>query len=281
MTPRRSAEVTLMVRAASNAARLLLRDFGEVEALQVSRKGPGDFVTKADRRTERMIAEELHKARPEFGFLLEESGAIEGKDKDRRWIIDPLDGTTNFLHGLGHWAISIALEEEGEITHAVTFDPVKDEMFTAERGRGAFLNTKRIRVSGRQSLDSALIGCGLPVQNWPARERGFADELDAVADHCIGLRRLGTASLDLAYIATGRMDGFWEYNLKPWDYAAGILMVREAGGRIERLEGGDDIFETGTIVAGTQGVQAELCKTLDQVRSGIASAKTDSAEPSN
>jgi myo-inositol-1(or 4)-monophosphatase len=256
--PRYSANLTVMLRAARAAARLLVRDFNEVEQLQVSIKGPGDFVSAADHRAEQVIREELTRARPGYGLLLEEAGAVAGDSPHNRFLVDPLDGTTNFLHALPQWAISIALEQHGDVTAALVYDPIKEELFTAEKGNGAFLNDRRLRVSRRSDMASALIGCGLPVQSWKARTMGFARQLDRIADQAGGLRRLGACALDLAYIAAGRQDGFWEYGIKPWDYAAGMLLVREAGGRFGRLEGDDDIWAEGTIVAGNPEIYEKL-----------------------
>jgi myo-inositol-1(or 4)-monophosphatase len=258
----RSATLEIMIRAATRAARSLARDFGEVEQLQVSIKGPGDFVSRADRQAESVIREELRRGRPDYGFLLEERGAEVGRSPYNRWIVDPLDGTTNFLHGLPHWAISIALEQHGEITAGIVFDPLRNELFTAERGSGAYLNDRRIRVSRRGDMRLALIGCGLPIQNWKGRELGFTRQMDRVADECGGLRRLGVASLDLAYVAAGRQDGYWEHGCKPWDIAAGLLMVREAGGRVGRLEGDLELMAEGTIVAGNPDIYGKLRATL-------------------
>jgi myo-inositol-1(or 4)-monophosphatase len=256
--PRRSAHLQVMIRAATQAARLLVRDFGEVEQLQVSVKGPGDFVSIADRRAEQVIRQELQKARPDYGLLLEESGAVAGTSPHNRFIVDPLDGTTNFLHGLPHWSISIALEQHGDLTAAVVFDPLRDELFTAEKGNGAYLNDRRLRVSARTDIARALVACGLPVQNWAGRAKGFARQLDRVADKVGGLRRLGVCSLDLAYIAAGRQDGYWEFGAKPWDLAAGLLLVREAGGRVGRLEGDDELLAEGTVIAGTPAIYEQV-----------------------
>ena len=260
-----SAHLTVMIRAARAAARALVRDFNEVEHLQVSRKGPGDFVSKADQAAERTILSELQRARPDYGFLLEESGAVEGASRHNRFIVDPLDGTTNFLHGQPHWAISIALEQHGDLTTALVYDPVRDELFTAEKGKGAYLNDRRLRVSSRSELDRSLIGCGLPVLDWAAREKGFRHQLEAVADHVAGVRRAGTASLDLAYVAAGRLEAHWEYGLKPWDMAAGILLVREAGGRVGKLENDDDILAEGTLLAGNPDIYQKLRALLEGV----------------
>ncbi len=262
--PRRSANLEIMVRAAIRAARTLVRDFGEVEQLQVSVKGPGDFVSAADRRAEQILYEELRRARPRWGLLMEESGRHAGEEDEFLWVVDPLDGTTNFLHGLPHWAISIALVRGREILAGVVFDPVKNEMFTAEKGGGAFLNDRRIRVSARRDMGTALIACGLPVRDWEGR-RHFTAQMNRVADEVAGIRRMGTASLDLAYVAAGRQDGFWEFGLKPWDMAAGILLVREAGGLVGRLEGDGDPFARGTLVAGNPWIYARLRTILEEV----------------
>jgi myo-inositol-1(or 4)-monophosphatase len=258
--PIRSANINVMVQAAHKAARHLVRDFGEVENLQVSIKGPGDFVSAADHRAERILQQELSRARPGFGFLLEETGTVAGDDQ-HRWIVDPLDGTTNFLHGLPHFALSLALERAGELVAGVIYDPIKDELFCAEKGAGAYLNDRRLRVSRRGDLANSLIGTGIPVLDWHGREQGFAQQLDRVSAEVAGVRRLGTASLDLAYVAAGRLDGFWEYGLKPWDMAAGIVLVREAGGLVGRLEDGD-LLEAGTLVAANQGIYPRLMELL-------------------
>jgi myo-inositol-1(or 4)-monophosphatase len=259
----RSANVTVMMQAARKAARHLGRDFGEVENLQVSIKGPGDFVSAADRRAERILEEELRRARPGFAFLLEESGASGAADADQRWIVDPLDGTTNFLHGLPHFAISIGLEQRGELVAGVVYDPLKDEMFGAEKGQGAYLNDRRLRVSARTDLATCVIGTGVPVLDWPGRDV-FAGQLQRVADRVAGIRRYGTASLDLAYVAAGRFDGFWEHGLHPWDVAAGIVLVREAGGLIDRLDGERDLLGAGTLVAGNPTIHPQLTALLQE-----------------
>jgi myo-inositol-1(or 4)-monophosphatase len=258
--PIRSANINVMVQAAHKAARHLVRDFGEVENLQVSVKGPGDYVSAADHRAERILHQELSRVRPSFGFLMEEGGIVEGKD-EQRWIVDPLDGTTNFLHGLPHFAISLALERQGELVAGVVYDPIKDEMFCAEKGAGAYLNDRRLRVSRRSDLANSLIGTGIPVLDWQGREQGFAQQLERVSAEVAGIRRLGTASLDLAYIAAGRLDGFWEYGLKPWDMAAGIVLIQEAGGMVGRLEDGE-LLSPGTLVAGNQGIYPQLALLL-------------------
>jgi myo-inositol-1(or 4)-monophosphatase len=242
-----SANLNLMIKAARRAGKSLVKDFREVENLQVSTKGPGDFVTKADREAERMIKEDLMGARPTYGWLGEETGASDGADPTRRWIVDPLDGTTNFLHGMPHWAISIALEHKGEIVSAVVFDAAKDEMFWAEKGSGAWMNDRRLRVSGRRSLHEAVFATGVPFgikKTLPATLTDLARLMPA----CAGVRRWGAASLDLAYVAAGRFDGYWERELKQWDIAAGILLVKEAGGMISAIRDGDDILEKGALI---------------------------------
>ena len=264
----RSANITVMVQAAHKAARHLVRDFGEVENLQVSIKGPGDFVSAADRRAEQILRQELGRARPSFGFLLEESGSFAGSDADYRWIVDPLDGTTNFLHAVPHFAISIALERQGELVAGVIYDPIKDELFAAEKGAGAYVNDRRLRVSRRSDLLTCLIATGIPVLDWPGRAKGFARQLDRVADEVAGIRRLGTASLDLAYVAAGRFDGFWEYDLKAWDMAAGIVLVREAGGLVGHLEGDQDLLGRGTLIAANPAIYPRLGELLQAVSDG-------------
>ncbi len=261
MPPIRSANITVMSQAARKAARHLIRDFGEVEQLQVSIKGPGDYVSAADRKAEKILREELGRARPNFGFLLEESGEVSGKD-GHRWIVDPLDGTTNFLHGIPHFAISIGLEWRGDVIAGLVYDPIKDETFVAEKGAGAYLNERRLRVSRRSQLGRCVIGTGIPVLDWPGREKGFARQLERVSDRVAGIRRLGTASLDLAYVAAGRFDGFWEYGLKPWDIAAGIILLREAGGLVSHLEGEQHWSEPGTLIAANAEIHPQLTDIL-------------------
>jgi myo-inositol-1(or 4)-monophosphatase len=227
-----------MVRAAEKASRTLVRDFGEVEQLQVSRKGPADFVSSADLAAEKTIRAELSKARPDFGWLMEESGKGGDPNARSRWIVDPLDGTTNFLHGVPHWAISIAVETDGAIVAGVIHDPVKNELFWAERGQGAYMNNSRLRVSGRRSLDIAMIATGLPFKGRKTSPNYLA-ELELVMEEVAGVRRFGSAALDMAYVAAGRYDGFWEYGLSPWDTAAGVILVTEAGGSVGEVDGGN------------------------------------------
>jgi myo-inositol-1(or 4)-monophosphatase len=246
-----------MTRAAEKAARSLIRDFGEVENLQVSRKGPGDFVSAADRRAEEIIKDVLSQARPDFAFLMEESGKSGDDDAENRWIVDPLDGTTNFLHGLPHWAISIALESKGEIISGLIFDPVKNEMYRAEKGLGAFLKNRRMRVSGRRDSLDAIIATGQPKRDYERRAK-FLEETRAVYDEFPAMRRFGAAALDLAYVASGRYDGFWERELNPWDVAAGILMVKESGGFVSDIDGNANPVYSKTIVAANEAFHQKL-----------------------
>ncbi len=259
---RRSAVINVIVRAADRAARGLKRDFGEVENLQVSRKGPSDFVSAADLRAEETLRQELAKARPGFGFLMEESGTRHGNpEAEQRWIVDPLDGTTNFLHGLPHFAVSIALEERGEITAGVVYDPIKEELFWAEKGIGAYLGDQRLRVSGRRSLSDCLLATGIPFQGHGDAAR-FSRELAGAMAVTAGVRRWGTASLDLAYVAAGRYDGFWEWGLSAWDFAAGWLLVREAGGFVTEMDGSSLALDSGSLLAANGGLHPELIKLL-------------------
>src|SRR5712671_621423 len=234
----RSALLNVMIAAARKAGRSLKRDFGEVEKLQVSLKGPANFVSSADHRAEETLRAELARARPGYGFLGEEGGRQDGADKTHCWIVDPLDGTTNFLHGIPQFAISIALERDGTIVAGLVYNPANEELFTAERGKGAFLNDQRLRVAARKRLADAVIACGLPHLG-----RGdlvqFRKEFGAVQEKVAGLRRFGAAALDLAFVAAGRLDGYWERNISPWDIAAGLILVREAGGFVTDLDGGD------------------------------------------
>ncbi|MFQ5984053.1 MAG: inositol monophosphatase family protein [Alphaproteobacteria bacterium] len=257
----RSALITVMAGAAYKAARGLIRDFGEVENLQVSLKGPRNFVTAADLQAEKVLHAELSRARPGFGFLLEESGTIEGGDPRRRWIVDPLDGTINFLHGIPHFAISIALERDRQIVAGVVYDPLRDELFRAEQGVGAYLNDRRLRVSARRTLADAVVAVGKPGRR--AGERpDLLIHLEGVAAETVGVRRFGSASLDLAYVSAGRFDGFWQAGLAPWDLAAGILLVREAGGYVTDLEGGDDVLGTGGVLAANPTLHPQLLRLV-------------------
>ena len=253
----RSALWTVMTGAAQKAARALKRDFGEIEQLQVSQKGPSDFVSAADLRAEKVLRLELAKARPRFGFLMEESGEVTGEDGHHRWIIDPIDGTTNFLHGIPHFAISIGLEMDGEIIAGLVFNPITDETYYAEKGKGAFLNDKRLRVSSRGNLADSVIATGIPFNGRPGH-KPFLKQLERVMGTVAGVRRMGTASLDLAYVAAGRYDGYWETGLQPWDVAAGIILVREAGGFITELDGGKNIIGSGNVIAGNPKIHKQL-----------------------
>ncbi len=256
-----SANLNVMIKAARVAARTLLRDFKEVENLQVSMKGAGDFVSKADMKAEETIREILTETRPNYGFLGEESPEVFGEDPTRRWIVDPLDGTTNFLHGLPHWAISIALEHKGQIVSAVVYDPIKDEMFTAEKGEGAWMNERRMRVSARREMIETVFSTGLPFAGRKDLPETLHD-LARILPGCAGVRRFGAASLDLAYVAAGRYDGFWERQLKPWDIAAGILLVREAGGLIESIEGEGNPITSGNIMASNEPIFDRFAKLV-------------------
>jgi myo-inositol-1(or 4)-monophosphatase len=262
----RSPTITVMIKAVKKAAGGLRRDFGEVENLQVSKKGPADFVSTADTKAERTLREELSKARPGFGFLMEESGTTRAADGEtRRWVVDPLDGTTNFLHGLPHFAISVALEERGQIVAGVVYDPVKDELFAAERGAGAYLNDRRLRVSSRERLEEGLFATGIPFKGIPGHPQ-FLAELEAVMGASSGVRRWGTASLDLAYVAAGRYDGYWERSLHPWDVAAGVVLVREAGGLVTQIGGRSHEIDSDSILAVTPKLQEPLDGLLHAAR---------------
>ncbi len=260
---RTSAVVIVMIKAARHAARGLRRAFGEVEALQVSRKGAADFVSAADTRAEQTIFEELSKGRPKYGFVMEERGEIGGADNSNRWIVDPLDGTTNFLHGLSHFAISIGLERDRRPYAGVIYNPVTDEMFHAEKGEGAWLNDRRIRVSARRDLSECLFACGLPFKDRPGRDLALK-EADAVLAATAGVRRFGAAALDLAFVAAGRFDAFWERGLSPWDVCAGIVIVREAGGVVTEIDGRDNPLAGKSIIA-TNGELPEAARKLLRV----------------
>ncbi|NDR59358.1 inositol monophosphatase family protein [Aliiruegeria sabulilitoris] len=257
-----SANLNVMIKAARMAGRSLVKDFREVENLQVGTKGPGDFVTKADLRAEEIIHEELMAARPSYGWFGEETGEVAGKDPTRRWIVDPLDGTTNFLHGLPHWAVSIALEHKGEVVAGVVFDAAKDEMFYAEKGAGAWLNNdQRIRVSGRTRMIESVFATGIPwgsMRTLPA----MMQDLARLMPQCAGVRRWGSAALDLAYVAAGRYDGYWEREAKTHDVAAGLVIVREAGGFVEPLYEGREIFADQMLIAGNGGVFNKFAQTI-------------------
>ena len=271
----RSAVINVMVAAARKGARTLIHDFNEVEQLQVSQKGPADFVSEADRRAERTLRRELEKARPDFGLMLEEGGEVAGRDPLHRWIVDPLDGTTNFLHGIPHFAISIGLERAGEVIAGVIHDPLRDETFWAERGAGAFLNDRRLRVSARRNMQEAVFATGIPFGDRPGKPEMLA-ALQPMMDRTAGVRRFGCASLDLAYVAAGRYEGFWELGLSPWDVAAGIVIVREAGGFVTDMEGRANALFGDSIVAGNGQLHETLRRTLHEaikpLRRGTAPA---------
>jgi myo-inositol-1(or 4)-monophosphatase len=263
----RTALLNVMVQAALKAGRGLARDFGEVENLQVSVKGPGDFVSAADRRAEATLIAELNKSRPAWPVLTEESGEIAGTDKSHRFIVDPLDGTTNFLHGIPLFAISLGVERDGQLIGGVIFNPVLNELYVAERGGGAFLNDRRLRVGARRALLDSVLATGLPPRGRPGRDLAEA-EIPVLTDKAGAIRRCGAAALDLAWLAAGRFDGYWQRGLSPWDMAAGIVIVREAGGLISDATGGDDMLSAGSIVAGNERIHAALL-------AGIADAHSD------
>ena len=256
-----SANLNLMIKAARAAGWSLVKDFREVENLQVSMKGAGDFVSRADIAAEEIIREELTAARPNYGWLAEESKEVKGKDPTRRWIVDPLDGTTNFLHGLAHWSVSIALEHKGEIVSAVVFDPAKDEMFFAEKGQGAWLNETRMRVSGRSKMIEAMFATGLPFGTRPDLPDSLQD-LARILPVCSGVRRLGSAALDLTYVAAGRVDDYWERHLNAWDIAAGVLIVREAGGFVEGLQDVNNPVGDRGLIAGNSDIFEKFSKII-------------------
>jgi myo-inositol-1(or 4)-monophosphatase len=264
-----SALMNVMVAAARKAGRGLTRDFGEVEQLQVSVKGPGNFVSAADHRSEETLFRELSRVRPGYGFLMEERGAVEGPDKSHRWIVDPLDGTTNFLHGIPLFCISIGLEREGEMVAGIVYNPILDELHTAEKGKGAFVNNRRLRVAARQALTDSVVAIGLPHRGRQGHPR-FLSECKGLMKQVSGLRRTGSAAIDLAWVAAGRFDGYVDHSLSPWDMAAGLLLVREAGGAVTDAEGAQRMFETGSIVAGNHTVQKALLGVLAECRTDAA-----------
>jgi myo-inositol-1(or 4)-monophosphatase len=257
----RSALLNVMVQAALKAGRSLTRDFGEVENLQVSLKGPGDFVSAADRKAEEIIIAELTKARPGYGFLTEETGAIAGTDKTNTWLVDPLDGTTNFLHGIPLFAVSLALERDGVLVAGVVYNPILNELYVAERGQGAYLNDRRIRVAARRELADTVIATGTPNIGSQGHDL-FVSDLQRVMAKTAGIRRNGSAAMDLAWVASGRFDGYWERGLSPWDMAGGIVIVREAGGLVSDTNGNGDMFSTKSVVAGSETIQPKLIANL-------------------
>ncbi len=260
-----SALMNVMIGTARKAGRSLARDFGEVAQLQVSIKGPADFVSKADIKAEEIIHRELSKARAGYCFLMEEGGIVDGVDKTHRWIVDPLDGTKNFLHSIPLFCISIALEREGQIVAGVIFNPVTDELYTAEKGKGAFLNDRRLRVAARTTLADAVLATGIPHRGRDNHPR-FLKEAEVIMREVSGIRRTGSTALDLAWTAAGRFDGYWEYGIKPWDIAAGMILVREAGGFVSDLEGGADMFGAGNIIVGNDKIRKALLERLHSAR---------------
>ncbi len=258
-----SALMNVMIGAARKAGRSLARDFGEVEQLQVSVKGPANFVSAADLRAEEILHAELSKGRPGYSFLMEERGAVSGSDETHRWIVDPLDGTTNFLHSIPLFCISIGLEREGKLVAGCIYNPISNELFIAERGKGAFLNDRRLRVSARKNVADAVVATGIPHRGRPEHAR-FQRELAAMMGEVAGLRRTGSAAIDLAWTAAGRFDTYWERNIKPWDMAAGIVILREAGGLATDADGGPNMFDTGTIVAGAPAIQRGILALLEK-----------------
>jgi myo-inositol-1(or 4)-monophosphatase len=265
--------LNIMSRAVYKAARRLTRDFGEVENLQVSRKGPGNFVTNADHASEEILKQELLKARPKFGFLLEEGGEIKGEDINHTWLIDPLDGTTNFLHGMPHFAISVALQRQNEIIAAIVYDPIRDEMFFAEKGKGAFLNNKRLRVSNRRNPDDALLATGMPVKHKTAFLE-VIQQVQKVGPSIASIRNMGSIALDMAYLAAGRLDGFWHLRFSPWDVAAGVLLIREAGGYVTDSARNMDVLYADSIIASNEFLHPTLCKVLGEVQAQVKASKS-------
>jgi myo-inositol-1(or 4)-monophosphatase len=257
--------MTVMVDAARKAARSLRRDFGEVENLQVSRKGPGDFVSAADRKAEEVVRDALLKARPGYSMVLEEGGIIEGSDKSHTWHIDPLDGTSNFLHGVPHFAVSIGLEREGVIVAGVVFDPIKDELFVAERGKGAYLNNRRLRVAARTEMADALVGYGTPYLGRGSHPR-LLREMGAVMAVSGGTRRMGSAALDLAYVACGRLDAYWERDLQTYDFAGGVALVREAGGFVTSADGASEPLAARSVACGNESLHRDLLAILKKAQ---------------
>jgi myo-inositol-1(or 4)-monophosphatase len=256
-----TALLKVMSDAARKAARGLNRDFGELSELQVAKKAPADFVSAADIKAEQTIFEALTKARPGYSFHGEERGMIEGTDKTHTWIVDPLDGTTNFLHAIPHFAINIALQREGVTVAAVTYNPVTNEMFWAEKGKGCYLNDKRLRVAARQKLDESVLATGIPFLGHGQHAK-FLKELHQISQRVAGVRRFGSAALDLAWVAAGRYDGYWERDLKPWDLAAGLLLVAEAGGKVTDADGEQTMLESGSVCAANLDIHPLLIEKL-------------------
>ena len=251
-----------MVKACRKASKTLIRDFGEIENLQVSLKGPGDYVSASDKKVEKILVEELQKARPEYSILSEEIGEINNKDKSSKWIIDPIDGTNNFLHGIPHFAISIGLELNKEIVSGIIYDPIKDEMFTAEKGNGAFINNHRIRVSARSKLKDCIIFTSGPKYGSADKELSMKEYNKFSAEVITPIRKLGSGALDMAYVAAGRCDGFWSRNLNYWDIAAGIILVKEAGGFVTDFNGENQYIKNKTVLATNSKINKEMIEVL-------------------
>lgn len=254
--------INIAIQAARSAGTIIMRAANRLDKVLVSEKLPGDFVTDVDKSAEREIIATIQKAYPDHCILSEEIGEVAGRNEDYQWIIDPIDGTRNFIHGFPHFAVSIAVSHKGKIEHGVIYDPIRDEIFSASRGKGAQLNERRIRVSSRKNLDEALLGTGFPYRHSQEYQDAYAEMLKTLLPICGDVRRAGSATLDLAYIASGRLDGFWEMGLKPWDLAAGILLIKEAGGLVSDLHGGEDYFQSGNIVAGNTFVLRQLLKII-------------------
>ncbi|GGZ33792.1 inositol monophosphatase family protein [Asticcacaulis endophyticus] len=259
-----SSLIQVMVASVRKSLKGISRDFGEVTELQVSRKGPGDFVTAADKRVEAALFEELTRVRPGYGFLGEEQGMIEGTDKSHTWIVDPIDGTTNFMHGIPHFACTVALERSGEIVAGVTYNPITNDLYWAEKGKGAYHNDRRLRVSSRKQLDETVIATGLPFIGKAGHTQALK-ELHQIMQRTAGIRRMGACSLDLAMVAAGQYDGYWERGLKPWDMAAGLLLVAEAGGKVTSIENDDSPMKTGELLATNLELYPQL---LDKLKIG-------------
>ena len=257
-----SANINVMVKACRKASKTLIRDFGEIEKLQVSLKGPGDFVTLSDKKVEKILIEDLQKARPNYSILSEEIGEIKN-DEEFKWIIDPIDGTANFLHGIPHFAISIGLEKNKEIICGIIYDPIKDEMFVAEKGNGSYLNNQRIRVSARSQLKNCMVVTGGPKRESKNNETVFHEYKKISSKVDIPIRKMGSAALDMAYVAAGRCDGFWQRNLNYWDIAAGIILVKEAGGFVTDFEGENRYVENKTILATNSRISKEMIEVLN------------------
>ena len=257
-----SANINVLVKASRKAAKVLIRDYGEVEKLQVSLKGPGDFVTMSDKKVEKILIEELQKARPDYSILSEEAGYIK-KNEEFKWIIDPIDGTANFLHGIPHFAISIGLEKNNEIICGIIYDPIKDEMFFAEKGNGAYLNNQRIRVSSRSKLNNCMVVTGGPRRDSSEREKVIEEYKRFSSTVDIPIRKMGSAALDMAYVAAGRFDGFWQRNLNYWDIAAGVIIVKEAGGFVTDFLGSNKYVENKTILVANSKINEQMIKVLN------------------